>query len=110
MAKWVDIGKLEAFPEAEHRVVSAGPIECVVSNIEGQIYAAHNRCPHMAMPIGTGQLRGCVLTCPFHGFAYDIRTGRNVDFDDTPLRTYPARTTGTGRAEVAVEPNDDDNE
>ena len=45
-----------------------------------------------------------MLPCPFHGYAYDVETGKNVDFEeDIPLSRCPVRVTETGRIEVDVE-------
>ena len=36
--------------------------------------------PHIKGPLGAGRLDGCVITCPWHGWQYDVRTGEN-EFD-----------------------------
>ena len=42
----------------------------------------------MGGPLGHGKLAGCVLTCPWHGWQYDVRTGEN-EFDRAlKLETY----------------------
>ena len=42
----------------------------------------------MGGPLGRGKLDGCVVTCPWHGWQYDVRTGEN-EFDRAiKLETY----------------------
>ena len=42
----------------------------------------------MGGPLGHGKLEGCVVTCPWHGWQYDVRTGEN-EFDRAiKLETY----------------------
>ena len=47
---------------------------------DGGYYAVNYVCPHMGGPIGEGKLRGYVVDCPWHGWSYDIRDGK----DPTP--------------------------
>lgn len=56
---------------------------------DGAIYALDNACPHMGGPLGEGEMEGCVVTCPWHGWQFDIRDGscQNMPGDDAiPLR------------------------
>ena len=34
-------------------------------------------CPHQGGPLGKGSLSGCVVTCPWHGWQFDVSTGLN---------------------------------
>ena len=47
---------------------------------DGGYYAVNYVCPHMGGPIGEGKLRGYIVDCPWHGWSYDIRDGK----DPTP--------------------------
>ena len=51
-----------------------------ISNVDGTFYAIHNTCLHRGGPLGEGELKGKVVTCPWHEWAYDCRTGEN-DYD-----------------------------
>ena len=93
MAKWLDIGTTGDFPEGAHVYTTAGEKGIVIARVEGELHALANVCPHAGKPLGMGELRGCKLTCPFHGYTYNIKTGRNVDFpyDEPPVKKYPLR-------------------
>jgi nitrite reductase/ring-hydroxylating ferredoxin subunit len=55
------------------------------------IYACNNRCPHEGYPLREGTLADdCVLTCNWHGWKFDLRTGDNLLQGDR-LRTYPTK-------------------
>ena len=45
-------------------------------------------CIHLQGPLGRGRVEDCVLTCPWHGWQYDVRTGRNVFDRAIQLRTF----------------------
>lgn len=62
--------------------------EIALFKVQGQIYALDNRCPHMGGPLGEGELTGCMITCPWHGWQFDVRNGacENMPGDDaTPI-------------------------
>jgi nitrite reductase/ring-hydroxylating ferredoxin subunit len=55
------------------------------------ILACSNRCPHEGFPLREGTLDGaCVLTCNWHNWKFDLRTGINLYGGDA-LRVYPTR-------------------
>lgn len=62
------------------RVVQAGERELALFNVDGTFYATQSQCLHLKGPLGHGRLEGPVLSCPWHGWQYDVRTGEN-EFD-----------------------------
>ena len=104
MANWIDVGSADSFAPGSKTCRSAGEVALVICHVAGQIHAVLNVCPHAALPLGDGQLSGKVLTCPFHGFAFNVESGQNVDFpDDMALSKFPTRTTADGRVEVDLD-------
>ncbi|HEX3066070.1 MAG TPA: Rieske (2Fe-2S) protein [Dongiaceae bacterium] len=56
------------------------------------IFACNNRCPHEGYPLREGTLSaGCVLTCNWHNWKFDLKSGANLDRGEG-LRTYPVET------------------
>lgn len=49
--------------------------EVALFNINGQIHALENACPHMGGPLGEGEVEDCFVTCPWHGWQFDVRNG-----------------------------------
>jgi nitrite reductase (NADH) small subunit len=47
-----------------------------LANVGGQFYAINNTCLHRGGPLGSGELNGKVVTCPWHGWQYDVSTGK----------------------------------
>ena len=55
------------------------------------LHACDNRCPHEGYPLSEGSLaEGCVLTCNWHNWKFDLETGATLVGGDT-LRRYPAK-------------------
>ncbi|MEI6240405.1 MAG: Rieske 2Fe-2S domain-containing protein [Planctomycetia bacterium] len=46
-----------------------------LANVAGAWHAIDGLCPHQGGPLGTGRLCGTVLTCPWHGWQFDVTTG-----------------------------------
>ena len=46
-------------------------------NVEGTFYALDGVCPHAGGPLGEGTLRGTTVTCPWHGWQFDVASGQN---------------------------------
>ena len=74
------------------KVVQAGQTTCALFNLSGTFYATNNKCTHLGGPLGDGKVEGNVVTCPWHGSRFDIRTGEVVG---PPARrsvvTYPVK-------------------
>ena len=57
-------------------------------NVEGEIFALDNTCPHAGGPLGEGTLRGDIVECPWHGWKFHVRTGQRVK-NPSPEWTVP---------------------
>ena len=69
---------------------------------EGKLSAIANACAHQNGPLGEGRIIDCLVTCPWHGFQYDVRTGRSPAPFTEKVPTYNIRLDGTM---VMVDPN-----
>ena len=62
-------------PAGEVREVTAvGRVFCV-ANIDGKISVLNGECPHEGGPLGEGIVEGGKVVCPWHAYAFDVRTG-----------------------------------
>lgn len=97
----VTVARVEEVPPGSVQTVRAGDESIALANVDGSFYATQNACLHLEGPLGDGLLEGCYLTCPWHGWRYDLRTGKN-DFDlALELKTYGVRVED-GEVKVAV--------
>jgi len=58
----------------------------------GEIYAINEECPHSGGPLSEGTLEGDCVTCPWHGFSFDIKTGKSQQ--GCEAKTYPVKIDG----------------
>lgn len=101
MTTFVTVAGVEDLRDGELLPVSAGEVELALARVDGQVYALQGHCEHLQGPLGHGELDGCVLSCPWHGWQYDVRTGEN-EFDRAiVLETYEVQV-ADGEIRVAV--------
>ena len=58
--------------------VSVEGLPIAIANVGGEVYAFGDACRHEGGPLSSGILTDEVVTCPWHGWAYNIRTGKSV--------------------------------
>lgn len=97
---WITVVPAGDIPAGEVRTVIADDVSIAVANVDGELHAIAGLCPHRFGPLGQGRLRGAQLSCPWHGFAFDVCTGNSVMPDGTfTVQTYDVRVVG-GQTEV----------
>jgi nitrite reductase (NADH) small subunit len=94
MAEQVRVAGAGELAPGEGRVVEAGGRAIAVFNVDGQYYAVDNTCPHRGGPLAEGDLEGAVVSCPWHAWRWDVRTGANVNNPAVTVACYPVREEG----------------
>ena len=75
-----------------------------VFNQDGKLSAISNACAHQNGPLGEGRILDCLVTCPWHGFQYNVTNGRSPEPFTEMVPTYNLRLRGSD-IEVQCEPN-----
>jgi len=95
MSEWINLAPHNEIPTNSRKVFLIENILILVFNIDNEYYAIENMCTHASLPLDGGELDGDILTCPFHGAQFCIKTGAvkaPPAFEDLP--TYPIRQLG----------------
>lgn len=74
--------------------VITGGRALALANVNGTYYASTNECPHAHGPLGEGTLSGTILTCPYHGWKFDLKDGSCITSAEDRIKTYPVRIVG----------------
>jgi nitrite reductase/ring-hydroxylating ferredoxin subunit len=74
---FVAVAAEAVLPERITAVTIAGVL-LILTRIGSQIHAVSARCPHAAGDLRRGYLRRGQISCPDHGFRFDVRSGRAV--------------------------------
>jgi nitrite reductase/ring-hydroxylating ferredoxin subunit len=62
--------------------------QVAIFHIDGELFAVSNICPHQHSPvIADGYIEDCTITCPLHGWIYDLRNGKALGGSGR-LKTY----------------------
>lgn len=63
-------------PPGTIREVNVDGKAVAIANVEGQFYAIDNVCMHRGGPLADGPFEGKTVMCPWHGWEYDVTTGK----------------------------------
>ncbi len=86
---WTQLVPLAKLAASDRTVVKAGGRQIAVFRTARGFYACNNRCPHEGYPLAEGSLSdGCILTCNWHNWKFDLESGATLVGGDT-LRRYP---------------------
>jgi len=105
-------------PAGGKKIVEADGLSIGVFNIAGKFYAIKNVCPHAGAPLCRGHiqtthrpaevgefvpaLEGRVLRCPWHGWEFDIVTGKGLYDRNSRVATYPVEVDEDGNIVVLL--------
>lgn len=88
---YVKIAAREEIPEDEGRTFVVGEERIAVFDVQGTLYAIEDTCMHRGGSLGKGELDGPVVTCPRHGWEWDVTTGELVFKRKFALARYSVR-------------------
>lgn len=94
MGKLTKVAETTEIAPGQGKVVDAGGKALAVFNCDGTFYAIDNTCLHRGGPLGEGDLDGTVVTCPWHGWRWDVTTGANAMNASVKVGCYPVRVEG----------------
>lgn len=95
-------GSLEELTRKGRSIVKVKGMEVGLFLVDGQVQAWRNVCPHAAAPVCEGRVCGTrlpsdvyeyvygkdqgVLRCPWHGWEFDLKTGRHLAEEDRGVK------------------------
>lgn len=71
----VRVARLDEVPAGQPVLVEAAGTRVVLARVGERVYACSDTCAHQGGPLDQGRLSGTRLSCPWHGWMYDVRTG-----------------------------------
>jgi nitrite reductase/ring-hydroxylating ferredoxin subunit/Fe-S cluster biogenesis protein NfuA len=98
---WRRAGDVTQVPEGGVRAFDVGGQSVLLARIGTALTCFDNACAHLGMPIDQGHVERGILTCPHHGFAYDLSSGECITAPSVQLTARAVRVIGD-RVEVRV--------
>jgi nitrite reductase/ring-hydroxylating ferredoxin subunit len=95
MSKLVKVAEKKSVAPGTAKVVEAEGRSFALFNVSGTFYALDNNCTHVGGPLGEGDLAGEVVTCPWHGAQFNVKTGEVLAPPArTGVRSFPVKVQG----------------
>lgn len=94
MPRFVKVAKVNEMPPGTAREFQADGKMIALYNVEGKFYALDNVCLHRGGPLGQGTLAGSVVTCPWHGWEYNVASGETVFNDQIKVQAFEVKVEG----------------
>jgi len=82
------VARSDEIPEGERKLLSIDNLSIGLFHHKGNWYALRNLCLHRGGPVCTGLLDGDTLTCPWHGFQYNVTDGQLLVDENAHLDSY----------------------
>lgn len=94
MPNYVKVARKVDVAQGCGKVVSVAGKPVALFNDEGSYYAIHNTCLHRGGPLGDGDLAGNVVSCPWHGWEWDVHTGQCITNPQAKVARYEVKVEG----------------
>lgn len=94
MPNFVKVASASDLKPGENKVVNVNGTDVALFNVEGKFFAISNTCLHRGGPLGEGVLEGDVVTCPWHGWRFNVKTGQNAMMPTGKVAAYQVKTEG----------------
>lgn len=92
MAEWVRLCAANEAPKrGEVTEIQAGSVQICLANVEGELRALANLCPHRQGPLGQGWIEGQAVICPWHAWAFDTCSGICTEPEQAQVQVFPIR-------------------
>jgi nitrite reductase/ring-hydroxylating ferredoxin subunit len=78
MSEFVAVMAVADLPPGRAAEATVGGQPVALFNLDGRFHALSGRCPHRGGPLGQGLVQGPRVSCPWHGWTFDVTTGTNV--------------------------------
>ncbi|HZD12317.1 MAG TPA: Rieske 2Fe-2S domain-containing protein [Candidatus Binatus sp.] len=90
----VRVGTVHDIPEGQGREVTVEGRKIALFKTNGKVFAVADRCLHRGGPLSLGELNDYTVTCPWHGWRYDVRTGAFEIIPTLKVKSYKLEQRG----------------
>ncbi|MBM4123656.1 MAG: Rieske 2Fe-2S domain-containing protein [Nitrospira sp.] len=94
MSEFVRVAGTADVAPGSGMVTEANGQSIALFNVAGTFYAIDNDCVHRGGPLGEGELVGETVSCPWHNWQYDVKTGRSLTNPSACVKSYQVKVNG----------------
>lgn len=88
------VANISDIPNFGKKAVSISGREILLINVKGSIYAVENECPHQGSPLSAAVVKDGYISCPRHGYRFNLTDGRCAEHPEFVLATFPVQLDG----------------
>jgi nitrite reductase (NADH) small subunit len=94
LADFVSVGRLDEFTPGRGKMVVVDGRHVALFRLGNEFHALDNMCLHRGGPLCEGPIEHDVVTCPWHGWSYQIQTGMMVQDPRVGVSRHEVRIEG----------------
>ena len=94
MSEFVNVGSVADFGSGQGKMVTVNDRHVALFRLGDEFFALDNMCLHRGGPLCDGFIEDTVVTCPWHGWSYHIKTGTMVQDPRVGVSTHDVRVDG----------------
>lgn len=94
MPNFVKVAGTGDLKPGENKAVNVNGTEVALFNVDGEFFAISNTCLHRGGPLGEGFLEGDTVTCPWHGWRFNVKTGVSPVMPTAKVAPYQVKVEG----------------
>ncbi len=96
MTRLIKAAEKYELTDGKAKTVNADGRNIALFRIKNEYYAVANACIHRGGPLGEGELNDYQVTCPWHGWKYDVRNGSFTVIPTLKIKTYKVKEENGG--------------
>jgi nitrite reductase/ring-hydroxylating ferredoxin subunit len=94
MPEFRRVAGTEEIASGQTKIYEVDGNSIAICNVNGNYFAIQNMCPHRGGPVGEGEIEDGTITCPWHGFRFDLKTGACAFNPAMKLTLYDLKVEG----------------
>jgi nitrite reductase (NADH) small subunit len=90
------VAEADEITDGGTKIISAAGRTVAIFRIKNEYFAIANACLHRGGPLGEGEVRDYEVTCPWHGWKYNLLDGSFSMIPTLKVKTFKLRATVDG--------------
>ena len=91
---WRKVAKATDIGEGKSQTIPIGDLQIALFKTGGLFYAMDGACPHRGGSLGEGYLDGLEVTCPWHAWVFNVKSGECQTAPGTKQKCFPVKVEG----------------
>lgn len=88
------IARISEVPNFGKKAVTVAGRKILLVNVKGVIFAVENDCPHQGSPLDAAVVKDGFISCPRHGYRFNLTDGSCAEHPECRLATFPVQLNG----------------